>query len=839
MTTRAKLSLLLALAALPIFASALAAGPPEALAPPRRSTLTAVPHSDTPRTLAAAYYSLKSGLDSTLMLSNQGPHPMAVEIRLFSLAGEPFDLEPVTLAGKEVRAFDLRAAVPPGSAFEEGSLAVAFRGKNLELGGLLNLSDAGRSLIFDEELSEPATMFASSRLEGVWWLPSRASQIRLVVSNTTDEPLTATVRVAGTAPKPKAPAHIALQPHETRVLGPAALAGVRVRSLMRVGGVSIDHTGPRGGLLARVLIQKPSIGYSDAIELWDPEKMESAKLDGAGLRIGRAGGSALTQVLVARNVGPRALVLDGRVPYRTAGSRQGVVHLPAVRLAPGEIREIDLAGALARSGVASAAAAGLELEHTDVPGSLVASALAVSADGTQVFRVPLRDAALSSSTGIYPWSLEGGSTAVVYIKNTTGEPHRYSLHLDFAGGPWVLGLQTVPAQQTVAIDLRALRDRQVPDVYGKTIPRQVTAGKAQWSMSGPVQNTLVGRVEQVDLARGMSFTAACGACCPNSTIDAWMDPSFVSGFLGGTSQFTVWTVEEDCFGSTLPWYPTSAWFFSTNPSVATVTSNGFAEAVGPGTTFIRADYPGVVYRNCAAEAGNEEYCCDQSDMVIPCEAECQVKPTVKIVFTGSGVPLREGNSGTNSVTMKAQADFLGGTYLWSTTSNKVTLSNTDQEVVTVTAASESAAENDVTIKVTFTIEGQTATAEKAITVQKPTSFGFASYGTANNAAENCPTGSQGKVKDINWQLKDKFGKDIQFALPLSSTMPISSNGCNLTLSGVGSSSTTSAGLWAHHYHFCTSRCPCSTTGTQKYIVNGFEIALPFTFACDGITVAGK
>jgi hypothetical protein len=632
-----KASLLLFLAALPTFASESLAGPPEALTPPRRSKITAVPHTDTARTLAAAYYSLKSGLDATLMLSNQGPHPMPVEIRLFSLSGEPFDLGPVTLAAKEARAFDLSAVVPKGSVFEEGSLAVTFHGKNLELGGVLNLTDIARSLIFDEELSEPATMFASSRLEGVWWLPERGAKVRVVVSNTTEHPLVARVGVDGVTPKSRKPAEIALAPHATRVLRLDDLADGPVRSLARVGGVSISHTGPKGGLLARVLIQKPSVGYSDAIELWDPAKVESTKLDGAGLRIGLANGSALTQVLVARNVGSRALRLDGRVPYLTASGREGIAHLSTVRLAPGEIREINLAAALARSGVASAASAGLELEHTGAPGDLVASALAVSADGTQVFRVPLRDAALSSSTGIYPWSLDGGSTAIVYIKNATAEPRDYSLHLDFEGGPYVFPLQTVLPRQTVAIDLRALRDRQAPDVFGKTIPRQVKAGKAQWSMSGPVQNTLIGRIEQADLAHGMSFTAACGACCPNSTIDAWMDPSFVSGFPGGTTQFRVWTVEEDCFGSQQPWYPTGAFFYSTDTSVATVTWGGFAQAVGLGSTFIRADFQGVDYHNCAAEAANEEYCCDSAPVVIPCEAVCQVQPSVEIEVTKTAV----------------------------------------------------------------------------------------------------------------------------------------------------------------------------------------------------------
>lgn len=67
-----------------------------------------------------------------------------------------------------------------------------------------------------------------------------------------------------------------------------------------------------------------------------------------------------------------------------------------------------------------------------------------------------------SSTGGYPWFIEGDSATVIYLKNTTDRPQRYTLELDFAGGIYALGLKTVAPRQTVTLDVRALRDRQVP-----------------------------------------------------------------------------------------------------------------------------------------------------------------------------------------------------------------------------------------------------------------------------------------------------------------------------------------------------------------------------------------
>lgn len=126
-------------------------------------------HVDAPHLLAASYYSLNDNLSATLMLSNQGPHSMQAQVSLFSLSGERLDLAPVTLDANTARAINLNEYALAGTLFQEGSLQVRYDGMDLELGGVIKLVDAGRSLIFDEELSEPAKMFASSQLEGVWW----------------------------------------------------------------------------------------------------------------------------------------------------------------------------------------------------------------------------------------------------------------------------------------------------------------------------------------------------------------------------------------------------------------------------------------------------------------------------------------------------------------------------------------------------------------------------------------------------------------------------------------------------------------------------------------------
>jgi hypothetical protein len=160
------------------------------------TTLKEVKH----HTLAAAYYSVEENLSATLTLNNKGPQPLNVQLSLFNLAGERLDVPSVTVEGTSHRVIDLREYAMAGTAFEQGSVQVVYHGMELQMGAQVKLVDTEHGVIFDEQLVEPSVMFASSRLEGVWWLPAEQCNVRLVVSNTTGSPLAVNVRVDGIAP---------------------------------------------------------------------------------------------------------------------------------------------------------------------------------------------------------------------------------------------------------------------------------------------------------------------------------------------------------------------------------------------------------------------------------------------------------------------------------------------------------------------------------------------------------------------------------------------------------------------------------------------------------------
>jgi len=573
-------------------------------------------HVDSPHTLAASYYSLRDGLSARLMVSDQGPRPMDIRITLFALSGERLDLPTASLAAQEVREFDLeQQAKTAGPAFAEGSLAVSYTGMNMELGGVLKLVDLSRGLVFDEELSEPTTL-KSSRLEGVWWLPSPRADLRIVVSNSSDAEVSATLSADGSEPNRLASKALSLGRHQTRIIDIDELYE-NGEARPRIGGISVLHSGAPGAILTRALVQEPATGYSSVIEFYDPNSAKSSKFDGAGLRIGAVGEHKLRQIAVARNVGDQPTTLIGRIPYVGEDGSTGVISVPNVNLAPSETRVIDLVSAINSAQLKTVESAGLEFEYSSAPGSVVMSALSMTSDGNQVFRVPLVDVkSQTSSTGKYPWAIDDNSSTVVYIKNATDEPQEYVISITYPGGAYTPGLKTVPAKETVIFDLRKLRDDQVPDDDGKKLPNTASNGHVYWSargaknltsgmMAGPDNKVMIGRAEQVDIVNGLSTTASCSCGCQGSYADSWIEQQLPDGswtrnspielVFGETVNLRAREIDTACYGYTEPYTHPANWGSQNDPVATFPNYDAVLHGVNFGTTQIGASWDAPIW----------------------------------------------------------------------------------------------------------------------------------------------------------------------------------------------------------------------------------------------------
>jgi len=607
---------------------------------------SALPQSDKPHTMAATYYSFQGNLKASINLNNKGLVPLEVTPTLFNLAGERLEVPAVTIDATTFQVFDLADwAGPGGPTFQQGSLQLFYRGRDMLLGAQIKIVDSASSVIFDEQLGEPGAMF-SSRLDGLWWLPDHDSQVSLAVSNTTDSIVEASLVRDSKDPKQNGSKELILQPHQTVLIDPALDSFDRPAVMQETGGLSIKHSGTPGALIARAMIQNPLIGFSSTVQFADPGKARSSRLHGAGLRLGEIAGEDLTPMLVARNISNETAVLHGRIRYIKKDGGEAVTALREVKLRAGEVKAWQLNEINKQS--AGAESAGLEIDYSTQPGSVVVSALSVSRSGNQVFQVPMLDvSAQKSSTGAYPFYMYGTSSTVVYIKNTTAVEQKYIAHLNYEGGNYRMGLKNITPGETVMIDIRALRDKQILDDEDHTIPLGVGHGQVRWTLiqsEGTDPLALIGRAEQVDEVKGISSTYACQNCCGDFFEGSYISPSSVELQVGGTATLHAFELHGDCYGYTYPMEQTGSWN-SSNPSVASV-SGGQVTCIGAGQTTITATW--TSYTSVPTQCGGSGFnpgpvggCCGSATFFRSASATAEGVATphhVRVLVDQAGFP---------------------------------------------------------------------------------------------------------------------------------------------------------------------------------------------------------
>ena len=243
----------------------------------------------------------------------------------------------------------------------------------------------------------------------------------------------------------------------------------------------------------------------------------------------------------------------------------------------------------------------------------------------------------------------------------------------------------------------------------------------------------------------------------------------------------------------------------------------------------------------------------------PCEPPPPPPPPSVSISGPAYVPLRTGAStGPNSMTLTSSVNPSGGTYSWTTSSNKVSLSNTSSANVTVTSAAASTASGDVPITLTYTVNGQSASATVNITVRKPSSLQLVSGSdTTDPAGHTCtasPTSNTCQqshfpgsgmytsyLRNRAYHIMDQFSPPqwIQgYALDIQESYTAPTGQCAgdsvVTSSGAGDTATDC-------FYFCSATCQsggsCSVSATQTVTINGFSIGTEsVTWTCSGVTI---
>lgn len=697
------------------------------------------------RTIFAPYYLSGNGYQTTLGLNNPTGRPMVVHPIIYSLEGQGVAMDPIQIDAHRHVGMDLGQWVAPlGENFKSGSLEIGFESVPNGLGAQITIVNEQDGLVMDIPLRGRGE-FRSSRLEGIWWALDKEAEIRIYILNTANSSMNAKVTITRADGSDAKVVSVPLPPHFQRSL---RLRDIVAREYGSIGGISIEHDGRPGELMAQGFVTIASRGYSGNLELSDPATFGEAKLHGAGVLVGQVVqgqmNARLSGHLLARNTSGSPIIIAPTLIYGE------IRHdLMTRELRPGESAEILVAhDAMNTDGQPI----GIEIAHTGPPGSLIGHWFSTDASEQLTVETPLRSASqLLPSSGSNPFSLDGQTSSVLYVKNTDIQPASFVSRIFHSQGEYSIGLRHLGPGQTVAIDIRALRDQQIPDWRGQTLPPDMTSGQVRWYRR--TGKHVIGRVNVMNLAAGIANNMSCMFCFCNprfSTLS--LNPNSVSANVGQQVQESVIWTDWSCDNTSesYPLAPSEVSWDSTNWAVASPSSSGEVTC-GP--------FPGSATVFALAWATNKEPV--QTDCDAECEESCLEDPVLidgSASYNVSAPPPpppppsisggdtvwyfngRNPSGYSTSVTLTA-SPANAGPYTWTIVSgsNKITMTNFVGNKVDILASGSSLSQTfqDVSIKVRvnnldspqfkMTVRGPHRLTSGATVPQPDSTFGYRTF----------------------------------------------------------------------------------------------------------------
>jgi hypothetical protein len=556
-----------------------------------------VPPPSDDQIMSFAYFIEQGDMNSTLRLNNNLLGPMTATVTFFNIHGESFTAPSLTLPPQDVQRFriaDLTANAP--GDFHSGSVQVFYHGPAMAVTGQISVASASRHLSF-ESFPTMSMGFASARLDGIVWMPDAGTQASAALTNTTSDALIVNF---GSATGIKS---LTLIAHETRVVDLKDF--LPNRQDVRAGLIRIEHNGTPGAIIVTGFALNEKTGFSCNLPFVDRATAKTAHLAGAHVRFGKPsskegfpGGTRFNAPLLVANTGDQPAEARVFVDYTIAGVA-GRAEIAKLELAPNEVRQVEVSSAMTRFvGSGPVDDAGVDIEYSRSPGAVIARLTSADQSGDLAFDVPIKDplAEMQRVGGSYPWRLDGGFTTVLHLKNTINQSVFALVQVRYNGGSYNLERLPLQPYQTIAVDIRALRDGQQKDIRDSEMPSDVESGQVVWFEE--TVGSLIGRAETRNVAEGLASSFSCGdTCpCPPASSYAYLTPGSSVGPVGGTGQFSAMEQRQDCRGTVFgPYNRTSDSTWSTSDASVFTVSAGTVSCLHPGNGTVTAQFQATVY----------------------------------------------------------------------------------------------------------------------------------------------------------------------------------------------------------------------------------------------------
>jgi hypothetical protein len=374
--------------------------------------------------------------------------------------------------------------------------------------------------------------------------------------------------------------------------------------------VSLQHDGKPGAIVTTGFVLDLKNGYSATFMMHDPKLMRSSLLAGAHVRFGPLDpaegfpdGTQFRAPLLLANVSDAPVNAHVSVDYTVQDQRKeekeetntksakskkqpdsptdkvSNVAVKDLTIAPGDVQKVDLSDEMARFNIVGPVTeAGVEIAYDGAPGALIGQLTSVDQSGDYSFEVPIKDPSAIGEwpQGVYPWTLENGVVSTLHLKNFTDKRQLARVEIRFAGGRYSPKMLVLAPHQTMAVDIRKLKDSKVPDEYGHVIPAEVTHGQLWWGQRAVT--TIIGRNEEVNVTHGIARSFSCGImCCGPTSAQFQLAPGSATMSVNGDAWPLVSQERDWTCGGGYPvnyywtdWYDAYGSWSSDNTSVATI-----------------------------------------------------------------------------------------------------------------------------------------------------------------------------------------------------------------------------------------------------------------------------
>ena len=558
-----------------------------------------------PRELDFAYYSIRDGFESQLQLVSDYPKPFVFRMMLHSLSGQTAFGGLIRVQPQQKLSFDIgtlltKLRLDREADFQEGSISISYTLPKSPLLGQVTVSNPSYSLVFESLMGEndPGQTALPPVLDGVWWGLTADREAKVMVTNTSNQPLTADVELSfGGKRHPSHP--LVFERHETKILSISELlAKLNLKPEdAPEGGITITGRGSRPVLIAAGMIADWRSGFSTTMHFMLMGMPMSSTLYASGVPIGLPSGgspfpSADTFVphVIVRNLLPTPQTAAVTIEYPEANGTQQIPLAPST-ISPYSTNDLSLQEVISEL-PEPVPYCSIRVEYSGAPGSAVVEVSSVDQNQNLVVDSKLGDPNDSmTGSGMNPWHLGDHTEAVLFLTDAGDKPARIGFQIQANGVHYYLTDLKLNPHETRVIDIRKLRDAQKADFKGNKIPPEATDGGVFWIRLDKVP--VVGRLLVIDSYKSISsnFDCSCTRHCPLGYYSLTVTPDPPSLFVGESIQFKATEEWGDCNGFLYPYDVTGAadWS-SSNFSAVAVSTSGLATAVGGGSAIIVATY---------------------------------------------------------------------------------------------------------------------------------------------------------------------------------------------------------------------------------------------------------